>query len=362
MNSSQVFPAPWGKLGRAWNRIETECALRTIADLLSGLLDAGIPLQAALQHLIGGRLSRVEQRLLSLALAGIDQGRPLSESWSNEAPTIFLALLQAGEYSGGVSTVLQSWMRQQERRSYFRSQLVRVFAYPAVLLVVSGVLLTFIATVIFPAFADMYHEMGVQATGSILALRWWVRTLPWMLLIAFAAVLLLSLLFGLIRRRNRRLWSSMQVFIPGFSLLRQARTSVFCELMQMLLQAGIPISDALHELADFRHPAWLREQSQDIEQKILRGQSLQVSFGNNWDPLLNWMVTWAEQTGDLQMACGRVHAGTEKLFLTRVRHWGKILEPTVLLLLGLFVGFTMYALFAPMYDLTTVITSAGVGQ
>lgn len=362
MKSPQRFKWGWKMLRHTWNRIEIERALRMMADLLSGLLDSGIPLQAALQHLSGGRNSRTEQRLLSLALSGINQGRPLSESWSKEVPAIFLALLQAGEHSGNVSLVLQSWTRQQERRLHFRSQLARIFAYPAVLVVVSAVLLTFIATVIFPAFADMYRELGVQATGSLSALRWWVRILPWLLLCVVSAVFLLGLLFTVIHKKNPRLWSRVQVLIPGFSLLRQVRTSVFCELMQMMLQAGIPIADALHELADFRHPNWLRKQSQEIEQRILRGMSLQVSFGDKWDPLLGWMVTWAEQTGDLQLACGRVHVGVEKLFLARVRRWGKILEPSLLLVLGLFVGFTMYALFVPMYDLTTVISSAGVSS
>lgn len=335
-------------------------ALQPVVDSLANLLESGIPLRTALMHLWDSRLPRNQKYYVSLAREGLEQGKSLSESWSQHGSGVFLALLQAGERSGNLPTVLNSWLRQQERREQFRGELTRLFAYPLVLLTATVALSFFIANVVFPSFEDMYQELGVPVSGTILVLKWWMTTLPWLTLGAVFALLPVSILLVVLTRQRPQWWEKIRQLIPGWKLLRQFRTGFFCELLQMLLQAGIPISDALNELSEYKHPQWFREQCQRIEQKILSGMTLQKSFAGNWDPLLSWMLVWAEQTGDLETACERVHVGAEKLFLTQVARWGKILEPSLLLMMGALVALTMYSLFVPMYDLTTVISTAGV--
>lgn len=347
-------------LVRWWNQSRRIRVILPLMDSLASLLEAGIPLRAALIHLRTGQLRREQHRFLSLAIDGIEGGQSLSESWAKEVPGVLQALLQAGEHSGNLSTVLRSWTEHQNRRHNFHAHLMRTLAYPIVLAGVTAGLLVFIARAVFPSFNDMYRELGLPPSDSLRTLERAMSILPWAISIFVLVAVLVAVLVSLIYHRHPRRWLTIQRFVPGFRMLMQARTSFFCELLQMLLEAGIPIADALHELANFTHPRWCRARCQEIEQKILNGQPLQVAFTSHWDPLLGWMLVWAEQTGDLQAACGRVHSGTERLLLTRLEQGMKVLEPSLLAVMGTFVGFTMYALFVPMYDLTTVISSSGV--
>lgn len=348
------------EVSRRWLLARASQPLTPIVDALAGLLDAGLPLGAALAHLQGTHLPARQQWYVNLAAESVERGDTLAQVWHPVVPTILAVLLDAGERTGNLARVLRSWADHQARRKTFTEQFGRLLTYPLLLTAVTSALLIFISQVVFPTFYDMYRQLGLTVSSATVTIEWTLQMLPWLLLglTLLMAVVPLGLL--ILERKLPNQWRKIAVQIPGPRLLRLSRTGFLCELLEMLLVAGIPIADALHQLAGLEKPVWFSKRCGTMEQSILNGDTLREAFEGDWDPTLVWMMAWAEQTGELPSACARVRTGTERAFLSRMQRLARILEPSLLALMGILVGFTMYALFVPMYDLTSIISSGGV--
>lgn len=347
-------------IAQRWLLARAARPLTPIVDALAGLLDAGLPLGAALAHLEGTHLPARQQRYVGLAADSVQRGETLAQVWRPVVPAIFAVLLAAGERTGSLAKVLHSWTDHQARRKNFVEQFTRLLSYPLLLTAVTSALLIFISQVVFPAFYDMYRQLGLPVSSTTLAIESTLQVLPWLLLGLTLLALVAPLVLVLVERRFPRQWRRISVRVPGLRLRRLSRTSFFCELLEMLLSAGIPIADALHQLASLDRPVWFSTRCLAMEQAILNGDALRDAFAGDWDPTLVWMMAWAEQTGELPSACERVRLGTERAFISRMQRLARVLGPTLLVLMGSLVGFTMYALFVPMYDLTSIISAGGV--
>ena len=351
----------FANLHSAWRMHQSWRELPSLCDGLASLLEAGLPIQAALAHLRDNPLHVHQQAFVNAARAGIDRGMTLAQAWQNQIPPLLFTMLEAGEKAGQTVQVLKTWTRHAEERRTWFNQFIRLFSYPAVLLVTLTVLLVFMGQTVLPSFMHMYDELGFPVSNSLRTALYTVQAVPK----ALAGLALGSALFAaaihLASANRYSAWNWIDIHLPGRKIRQLVRTRLFCTLLYLLLDSGIPVSHAVGILKRYSRPGWLSPASGAIEQKILAGIPLSSAFAGPWHEVLPLFLTWSEQTGDLVVAVSRVQTVTSQELTRRLQRISRVAEPVTLLVMGALVAVTMTALFAPMYDLTNVLASGAGG-
>jgi general secretion pathway protein F len=342
-----------GLISRFVSVIWQEHAFLELSEQLSVLLEAGLPLLEGIEHLLHDRQRRFTSRILKETALVVQSGEPLSAAWQSYVSPLFKSLIQSGEQSGQLADVLKNHVLHARARRKWIAQVVRVLAYPFMLLVITVALLFYIAGFVLPMFQNMYSQLGYQlSSGTVLVTRILYMT-PKLLLYALLVVLVLLVCFHKVVVRNGNTFSRM----PFLKLLQLSRTRMVASLLCMLLGAGLPLVQALQILHETKSPRWLSKTASTAMEQVLSGVPVSGAFPVGFDHILPLMLHTAEKTGDLTAAFERTEIYAQTMLYKKMDRLVRFLEPSLLMIMGGIVGLTMYAVFIPMYDFINVVSS-----
>lgn len=354
--------------GSGARRLRSRGAVVEWCESLSTLLAAGTELSAALD-LLAPRAERPSSRLLyplralrrdlrigtlSRSMAErVRAGGSLSEAMA-ERPDWFgpieVALVDAAERSGGLDTALAGLAEDLSRADEVRSRIAGALAYPALLALVGVGVAVFLSTVTLPQVAGVLADSGVplpaptralMAFGSILA-GWWFLAIP------LAALLIAASITAL--RVPRLAASRLRIPLVGKAALR-AQTASACALLARLLDAGLPLADALPLAAGAASNQAIRAELLSIAESLRRGRTLAASTGRVFEPVVRRVLEVREESGELASGL-RTLADRQRRSARRLAdRLAAALEPAAVLLLAAGVGFVAYAAIAPMLRL-----------
>jgi type II secretory pathway component PulF len=240
------------------------------------------------------------------------------------------------------------------------SALMRLMAYPALVLASTLLLFVFLWLKVLPTFNALRELVSVQPS---LAAVWIERAIRWG---GYLCLLASSCAFGICawllwaRAKSPRTWERFVRSGPFRHVALAYRTRLFCLFLGTLLDAGVPVIDALSVLGKARQPHWLRAAAAECEQRLLSGEGIATAFGSRWHPLFTQALTSAEQTGDLCGGLLRIEPLLHAMLLKEVRRWLRILQPVLIAGAGLMVAACMVLLYVPMYDVIGQISGGGM--
>lgn len=215
----------------------------------SSLLSAGLPLMETLS-LMESQEGKQGGAILSRVAAGIETGQSLTTAFrgSGEFPPFFLAMLAVGERSGTLPEQLLTLSIYYEKEQKLRQKFRNAAAYPLFLLCASLLVCVLVLTVILPAFAQLFDNLGmalpVPAEAALTAGLFLRHAGPWM-----AAAVLVAILFFSMRRRTEEGCLQMDRLLLRPLFLRRLVLIRFCRALAALLQSGSPLSDAVESAA-----------------------------------------------------------------------------------------------------------------
>ena len=333
------------------------------AELLAGQManvtGAGLPLSAGLRALSEEVPSRRVRRWLRAISERLERGQSLG-AVAREAegawPRYFLAMLSAGQRTGKLPVLLNECVVHLRTTAEVRRELWVALAYPAVLIAVAWLLLSFLATLILPQFKSIFLGFGTELPGITVAIMAWsdlMGVVGWWSLPALVLVLWLAWIFGE-PLGYERLRDSLVSHVPLFGEARRsAALSEFCRLLSMLVKYEVGLPEAVRLAAGSVRDADLREACFDLATRIQAGESLTdaaTQIGRFPQDLLH-LFRWADRGEDfaegLQNASevldaqSRVHSHTLAI----------VFEPAVTIAIGIVVGLTVIALFMPLVKL-----------
>ena len=333
------------------------------AELLAGQManvtGAGLPLSAGLRALSEEVPSRRVRRWLRAISERLERGQSLG-AVAREAegawPRYFLAMLSAGQRTGKLPVLLNECVVHLRTTAEVRRELWVALAYPAVLIAVAWLLLSFLATLILPQFKSIFLGFGTELPGITVAILAWsdvMGVVGWWSLPALVLVLWLAWIFGE-PLGYERLRDSLVSHVPLFGEARRsAALSEFCRLLSMLVKYEVGLPEAVRLAAGSVRDADLREACFDLATRIQAGESLTdaaTQIGRFPQDLLH-LFRWADRGEDfaegLQNASevldaqSRVHSHTLAI----------VFEPAVTIAIGIVVGLTVIALFMPLVKL-----------
>lgn len=352
-------------LQRLWWRAPPRHDPRTLARLtrqLASLLQAGIPLLQALTLLQQGPGLGLWPRTLQALAQQVAAGHSLHSAMARE-PQVFSSLYRqmvaAGEMAGDLVGSLERLAGMLERNEALRSRLRAALMYPAlVLLVCLGVVVLILLWVV-PVFEDVFRAFGAPLpwpTELVVSLsRGLAQGAPALLVLITLAVLFLRSRAA--RARWQPIWQAWLLRLPVLGdLIRQSVLARWCQTLASLLASGIPLAEALVPagLAS-GHPVYERV-SRRLQRRIAQGSSLHQALAGHprFPPLLVQMCTTGEETGTLAQMLARTGDGLASDFETRAQGLSALLEPLIIVVLGLSIGGILVAMYLPIFQLGQV--------
>jgi len=341
---------------RYYGRLKKSEIARFFSDL-SNLLNAGVPLLASLNILFEETQNKRLKKVLNRAIIEVEKGNNLSVALGKfkTFDRFCITAIKVGEESGKIVEILSSLSEHMKKENDMRSKVKSALTYPfIVVFVMSCVLLLFIFFV-FPKFALFYKSINAELpliTKIILALPIILKRnflYPVFLIIFLYIVYLISRLY-----RFRKYFDNLRFRLPIFGpLYRKINIYFFSQYLKFLVESGVPILPSLNIAKEIVSSVNMKEAIEKSENYLRSGNSLSTSLKNyGYFPLsIIRIIKVGEETGNLETSLNDIIELYGKEIDATLNNLSAIIEPFVLVVLGLFVGLIALSLYLPIFNL-----------
>lgn len=354
MHHIRIQPAPFWVAGRA-----SPAALARFTRQLATMHRAGVPLLQCLDLAIRSS-SPFFSGILQAVHDAVEQGQALHQALRQHPhhfDTLYCSVVEAGELSGTLDTVLSRLAQDLEQATALQARIRAALLYPlAVLLVAIGVVAALMLWVI-PSFEQTFASLGAALPWPTLlvieASRWLQVHGPWLLLaLAAGALALRSRL-----RRHATMQHTMDRLLLHLPLLgplaHKAATARWARTLATLFAAGVPLVEALPAVAGASGNRVFEQASLRIRQSLLGGSRFSHALESQalFAPLVVQMVEIGEESGALDAMLAKVAEYEGSALDEGLRGLSSLLEPLLMVVLGLLVGGVVLAMYLPVFSL-----------
>ena len=332
---------------------------------VSTLLASGVSIVRALEIVAEEEGVNPSVRSLYLSvLAELRKGVSLSEAMESKKcfPELMLGMIRSGEGSGNIDAVMDRLALHYERENRLKQQVKSAMTYPMVLLVMSVAVVILIVTFILPQFEELFAEMeslpGVtvflMAASDFLVTQWYV-----VLLIVFLAVVLLRMILKI--PSVRRTVDYIKVHMPVAGRLNKIiYTARFARTLSSLYSSGMPIVTALQIAGGTVGNTYVEEQFGTVIPKVRSGMSLSAALRevDGFLRKLSSTILVGEESGRLDTMLDSIAVTMEEEAEAATKRLVTMLEPVLICVMALMVGFIIIAVMLPIYNSYSAIEGA----
>ncbi|WP_066152634.1 type II secretion system inner membrane protein GspF [Hydrogenophaga pseudoflava] len=347
----------WG--GRVFNATTLAVWTRQLA----GLVSSGLPLERALSALAEEAEKDEQRRLVASLRAEVNAGASFATALGQhprEFSPIYTGVIAAGEQSGQLGTVLESLADDLETREALKNKLIGASLYPAIVTVVAIVIVVFLVSYVVPQVAGVFAGSKRALpflTVVMLAISDFVRNYGWLML----GLLVLAGVGLALARRNDALRLRMDAAWLRLPLVgRLARgynAARFAATLAMLAAAGVPILRALQTAAETLSNRSMRADALDALVLVREGAPLASALASKkrFPPLVAMFARLGEQTGQLPVMLQRAAVQLGAEVQRRAMHLATILEPLLIVAMGVVVMLIVLAVLMPIIQLNQLV-------
>jgi type IV pilus assembly protein PilC len=326
---------------------------------LSTLQDAGLPVLRSLRILEGQNKPGALKNALMDVIEDIEGGNTLSEAMSKQPKAfdnLYVNMVKAGEAGGALEVILQRLAEFKEKAQSLKRKIVGAMIYPAAVITVAVVIVSFIMLFIIPKFKEIFIGFGVELpapTVLLIGCSDWMMSYWYMLFVGPIGFWL----FTKIVKKNKTGayvmdWLSLRIPLIG-KILHIGTIARVTRTLGTLISSGVPILEALLISRDTAGNAVFVRAFDNIYAAIREGETIAVPLkeARIVDDLVVNMVDVGEETGALDDMLYKVADVYDEEVEVRVESLVSLLEPIMVVVLGLIVGFIVIALFMPLIKL-----------
>ena len=330
---------------------------------LSGLVNSGLPIERALAALAEEAEDARQHQLLAALRAEVNAGSSFAralEQHPREFSDIFCAVIGAGESSGSLGPVLESLADDLESRQALQSKLIGASLYPAIVTLVAIVIVIFLVSYVVPQVAGVFAGTKRALpflTVAMLNVSDFVRHYGWFLL----GILVLGGMGFRMALKNeafRESFDAQWLNLPLVGrLARSYNAARFAGTLAMLAGAGVPILKALQAAAETLNNRALRADAMDALVLVREGAPLASALAQKkrFPGLVAMFARLGEQTGQLPLMLQRAATQLSTEVQRRAMHLATILEPLLIVAMGLIVMLIVLAVLMPIIQLNQFV-------
>jgi len=329
---------------------------------LAILIQSGIDFKQALEILIGQYKNKKDQELITSIKEQVIQGKSLHEAMqqSKQFSAYEYYSVKIGEETRKLDKVLIELQKYFDRKIKMRRQLVSVFTYPVFVLAVTFGVLYFMMNNVVPMFSSVFKQFGADLpplTQKVVSLSKNFSTISGV----FALIVFSIVGFHMLNKKKenyRNITSKIILKLPFFGgLIRKIFISRFCQSLSLLLSAKTPLVVSLEltqKMIDF-YP--IESSLVNVKSDIMKGAALGDSLSKHivYDHKLVSMVKVAEQINKLDEMFEKLTEQYNEEIEHQTKMIGVVLEPLIIMIIGVIVGVIMIAMYSPMFDLSKII-------
>jgi type IV pilus assembly protein PilC len=326
---------------------------------LSAFVRAGIPLIEAIEVIGEESDDKALRQMLVAVRESLITGDTFSgalQPFETMFPKFYIDMVRAAELTGSLDTVLSELARYIKRDLEARNKVKSALVYPSVILVMAIGTVIVLSTFVLPRFKvffESFHATLPLPTRILIAFTNFIAK-DWYEIVG-ALVLLILIPAALVRtRRGRRRKDRIVLRLPMVGqVIRFAIVERFCRLLATMMDAGVPLPEAMGVLGDGTKNVVFQEGLDKVRAAMMRGEGLARPMGatNMFPGAVIQMVRVGENTGtlDAQLQVGSDYYGQELEY--KLQRLTALFEPAVIIVMGAMVGFVAIALISAMYGI-----------
>lgn len=329
---------------------------------LTVMLEAGIPLRDALKTVLLQKNTPSLKYVVEVAVKDLSDGRQLGYTL-NKFPRLFdpffVNSIQVGESSGTLATTLQYLGRQMEKSANLKSQVRGALIYPLIVFLGAIGIAVYLAFFLLPQLLPLFQTLTVSLPATTRALLWSTSLIrnEWPFIL-FGSLGSAAAVYSIWRVSPafRLLCDRLLLMLPvaGY-LAREIQINQFSRVLGTLLTSGTHIVDALTIAANASTNLVYRQHLQRMVEAVQHGQTMTSELAKQpklFSHTAISLITIGEQTGSLPKSLMALGEFSERDIEDTIKNLTVLIEPFVLLLMGILVGFIALSVITPIYELT----------
>jgi type IV pilus assembly protein PilC len=338
--------------------------LESFTRLLSSLLAAGVPLSRALVILCKESSNPTAAAKWKAIYDSVVEGVSLADSMAtmpDTFPRVYVAMVSAGETGGFLDLVLAQIADFQAREKDLKSKVSAAMLYPAILLVLAIGVLIFLMTFFIPRFQKMFEGLGGELpllTRIIVAISYWIRTYGIYIAVGLGVAIFLVRNW-VTSERGRRAWEGSIIRVPVLGpLLSQFAMARFCRMLGTLLNAGVPLVQALNVARRSIGNQILVDAVSNSIERVKEGAQLGASLSDCkslFPGSVLEMISVGEESGKLDQELIRIAVVTEGDLDRNLKMAVALMEPLMLFFIAAFIGTIFIGMIYPIFSMQQYI-------
>jgi general secretion pathway protein F len=331
---------------------------------LATLLAAGLPLVPSLAVLI----KQAHHPQLKIALARIrdevNEGGSFTASLANFPqifPAFYVNMVRAGEASGNLDLVLERLSDFSEAQQALQIKIRSAMAYPIFMFFIGSIVLLFLLTFIVPnitkIFAEM-HQALPPITVLLIAVSTFLQSFWWVIIIVIIAAVV-GVRYAI---RNTETgsyaWDRLKLRAPLFGRVNlKIAIARFSRTLGTLLQSGVPLLTAMEIVKHVVNNCLIAEEIEKAGKDVEEGQSLSIPLSRSglFPPVVIEMLSVGEQSGNIEPMLYRIADSYDKEAEADILMMTSLLEPAMILFMGLIVGFIVVSILLPIFEMNQLV-------
>lgn len=327
---------------------------------LATMITAGLSLTTGLNILTLQSANPGFKKIITNILKDVEGGLPFSkalEKYPQYFTFIYISLIKSGEVSGKLPEVLERLAINLEKEREFRQKVTSALIYPVIILVGMVVIMFIMMVLVIPKLTEIYKSFDAElplntriliATSDFFVKFWW-------LMIIMMAVGIIAFRAWKKTKTGGLIIDRVMLNLPVWgSLHKQIVLTEFTRTLGVLAGAGIPILEGLQIVSTSIASAVYREDLEKITQQVEKGFPIGVPISQNphFPPILGQMVTVGEETGKMDETLLKLAGFFEQESEYGIKNLTTAMEPLIMVILGVGVGYMIISIILPIYNLT----------
>lgn len=355
--------APTGTTGAAGKKFVlgrvSQRQLSQFTSQLAILQDAGLPIVKSLKILEGQlRACTLKNHLIDV-WQEVEAGSSFSEALARYPKTfdrLYVNIVKAGETGGVLDVILDRLSSFLEKSVRLRKKVIGASIYPIAVMSIAGLILSVIMIWVIPSFQKMFQEIGVTlpaATRLLLGLADIVKSY-WYLIPGIPFAFWATLKLATRGPRGRLVIDKLKIRLPLFGMIiRKSTIARFSRTLGTLIASGVPILDALAIVKESIGNRVVADAIENVHGSIREGESIAGPLAQShvFDAIIVNMIEVGEETGELDKMLLKIADNYDDDVDVAVDSMTSLLEPLLIVGMGLVVGFIVIALFLPLVEL-----------
>ena len=330
---------------------------------LSTMVSAGLPITQALdilrQQIENPRFKKIVDNVFADVQGGISLARAFSKH-DDSFDDITISLIRAGEESGNLETILERVATEMEDKKSLQEKIKSAFTYPIIIVVVIVIVIVLLVTVLVPSMKEIYDDFDADlpwATQALVNMSDFALAYWWVILLGVIALAVAIKLF-LDTEKGLRVWHKIILKLPVFGMLTsKIQITQFTRLLGLLLDSGLSIVDALELTASSLSNLHFRDAVMEAKVDVEKGIPMATPLARSeYFPLIvSQMVAVGEESGEISEILGKMTQYYKSEVDVMTTNLTTLLEPMILVVMGVVIGFIAFAVYTPMFSLVEVI-------